>query len=323
MADTSNMTAKQFRQYIYNLEREATNNVVKREFDTERQLENMYQTATNRIQGQIDDFYLKYANENGVSVAEARKKASKMDVEKYAKRAKKAVKDKDFSPQANEWLKTYNLKLKTSRLEIMKADINLELLGMYSDLEKEAIASMVAEARAEAVRQAGILADSAQGAVKRIKAVADSDIFGAEFSRYIWGANGHYDQTRKEVFRAISNMNVDMSGYRKARNELASRMGVSKSHAMRLIRTEQRRIISDTQMNMYDENGFTHYVYVAEFGACDECEPLANKVFLVGDAVMGANIAPMHPNCRCSSYGYIQMQRKVNGEWVDEVPEQI
>ena len=101
------------------------------------------------------------------------------------------------------------------------------------------------------------------------------------------------------------------------------RMGTTEYETMRLLRTENARIGSQSQIEAYEDNDFTHFIYVNEKGACDICEPLGGKMFRVEDAEIGVNMKPMHPNCRCSTYGYIPMQRKVNGVWVDEVPERI
>ena len=75
----------------------------------------------DRMQKEIDGFYMRYAGRNGLTKQEAMKKASEMDVTKFADKAAKAVKEKDFSHATNEWLKVYNLKMKVSRLELLKA----------------------------------------------------------------------------------------------------------------------------------------------------------------------------------------------------------
>lgn len=46
------------------------------------------------------------------------------------------LKERDFSDETNEWLAMYNLKMKTSRLEVLKAEVNLELLKMYDEEHK-------------------------------------------------------------------------------------------------------------------------------------------------------------------------------------------
>ena len=109
-----------------------------------------------------------------------------------------------------------------------------------------------------------------------------------------------------------------MDGYRNERNSLMDKMQTTEYETMRLLRTENARIGSQMQVEAYKENEFTHFIYVAEPGACDICGPLDGKLFPIKDAQIGLNLKPLHPNCRCSSYGYIAMERLVDGKWIDE-----
>ncbi len=310
-------------QLAYERERKAMNDLAMREFDRERAIEAIHKEHIEIIQGQIDGFYMRYAGSEGLTRSEAMKRANQMDVTKFANKAKKAVKEKDFSPETNEWLKTYNLKMKVSRLELLKEEINWELIQMYDKDYQLISESLREEARLELERQAGILGDSVSGARQRIDGIVNSDFYGKNFSERVWGRTGLYQSAQKEVFKSLNKIYATMDGYRRERNRLMQRMGTTEYETMRLLRTENARIRIQSQVEMYKVNEFTHYIFVDEPGSCDICQPLGNKMFKVEDGVMGKTLPILHPNCRCSTYGYIPMQRKVNGVWVDEVPERI
>lgn len=70
---------------------------------------------------------------------------------------------------------------------------------------------------------------------------------------------------------------------------------------------------------MYKENGFTHYRYVCEPGACPICKPMDNKVFKLEDREIGVNAAPMHTNCRCRDYGIIEMFKNGKSNIADDI----
>ena len=72
------------------------------------------------------DFNAKYATKEGISLAEAKRRVSKLDIEEYGRKAAKYVKEKDFSDQANEEMRLYNATMKINRLELLKANIGLE-----------------------------------------------------------------------------------------------------------------------------------------------------------------------------------------------------
>ena len=314
---------KQERQLAYERERKAMNDLAMREFDRERAIEAIHKEHIETIQEQIDGFYMRYAGSEGLTRAEAMKRADQMDVTKFANKAKKAVKEKDFSPETNEWLKTYNLKMKVSRLELLKEELNWELIQMYDKDYQLISESLREEARLELERQAGILGNSAKGARKRIEGIVNADFYGKNFSERVWGRTGLYQSTQKEVFKSLNKIYATMDGYRAERNRLMKKFDTTEYEVMRLLKTENARIGSQVQIEAFKENEFTHYVFCAEIGACDECAPLDGKVFAVEDAQIGLNLRPVHVLCRCSAFAYTQMQRKVNGEWIDEIPDKI
>ena len=301
----------------YNAEREAMDAWAKRDLNIEKLTEQVYQSAMQHITDEVDAFYLRYANRNGVSIKEARKRASDMDVRDYFQKAGEAVRNKDFSDEAEEWLRVYNLKMSTSRLELEKAKINLELLKMYSEIEN-ITNEQLEQARLDEIarqtdliakyeRQAGILGNSVGNPTERLTGVINADFYGANFSERIWSRNGHYASLRKELFKSLNNLSVDMMGYRKERNRLMRIFNTSKYESMRLIRTEHQRVNMQVQHEMAVQNNFTHYTYVAEAGACPHCARLAGKTFKMEDYEMGVTAPIMHPNCRCSVYHHIEM----------------
>ena len=301
----------------YNAEREAMDTWAKRDLNIEKLTEQVYQSSMQHITDEVDAFYLRYANRNGVSIKEARKRADNMDVTDYFQKAYEAVRDKDFSDEAEEWLRVYNLKMSTSRLELEKAKINLELLKMYSEIESITNEQLEQARLAEIARQtdliakyeeqAGILGNSVGNPTDRLKGVVNADFYGANFSERIWSRNGHYASLRKEVFKSLNNLSVDMMGYRKERNRLMKIFNTSKYESMRLIRTEHQRVNMKVQHEMAVANEFTHYTYVAEAGACPDCAKLAGKTFKMEDYEMGVTAPLRHPLCRCSIYHHIEM----------------
>lgn len=314
---------KKERQLAYERERKAMNDLAMREFDRERAIEAIHKEHIETIQEQIDGFYMRYAGSEGLTRAEAMKRADQMDVTAFANKAKKAVKEKDFSPETNDWLKTYNLKMKVSRLELLKEEINWELIQMYDKDYQLISESLREEARLELERQAGILGNSAKGAVKRIEGIVNADFYGKNFSERVWGRTGYYQTTQKEVFKSLNRIYATMDGYRRERSRLMDKFGTTEYEVMRLLKTENARVHIQMQVEVYKANDFTHYIYVDEPNSCEVCRPLGGKMFKVEDAEMAVNLPLMHSLCRCSTYGYIQMQRKVNGEWVDEIPDKI
>ena len=278
----------------YNAERKAQAALIKRDVDRDAILTQLYQESFNRLQAEIDRFYIAYAGKEGLTKQEAMKKASEFDVTKFAEKAKKAVKEKDFSAGTNSWLRTYNLKVNE----------------VFDKARRD-------EYLAEFKRQAGILGISSSGAKKRMQSILDADFYGQKFSSRIWGSKGLQANLQGEVSSSLSRIFTDMMGYKQEMVRLAKKYETSKANAQRLLKTEIARINADTQLAMLKENGFTHMIFVAEHGACDICGPLDKKAIPIDEVEKGVNMFPMHPNCRCSAYGHIKMNYKAGGSTLD------
>ena len=303
---------------LYNAERKAQAELIKRDLDRDRIITQLYQESYDRLQAQIDKFYLGYAGREGLTKQEAMKRASEFDVTKFAERARKAVKEKDFSHKTNSWLRVYNLKMKVSRLELLKAELGLEINSLTSNLDEVFDKARRSEYLAEFKRQSGILGISSSGATKRLEAILNADFYGQNFSSRVWGKTGLQAILQRDVFASLNRIYTDMNGYQKEMKMLASKYGTSEYNAKRLIKTEIARINSDTDHAMLKDNGFTHMIFVAESGACDICKPLNNTAVPIDKVEKGVNMFPMHPNCRCSAYGHIEMKYKDGRSTLDQ-----
>lgn len=301
----------------YNAERKAQSELMKRDLDRDKILAQIYQESFDRMQREIDGFYMRYAGRNGLTKQEAIKRASEMDVTKFADKAAKAVKNKDFSHETNQWLRTYNLKMKVSRLELLKQELALEIQNLIAEVNEVFDKARIDEYLNEYKRQAGILGISSSGAKKRMRAILDADFYGQKFSSRVWGRQGIRENLQRDVFGSLSRVFTDMMGYKQEMKRLAKKYGASESNAQRLLKTEIARIHADTQLEMLKDNDFTHLIYVAEVGACKICGPLDGKAIPIDDAKKGVNMYPMHPNCRCSAYGHIKMNYKKGGSTLD------
>lgn len=301
----------------YNTERKAQSELMKRDLDRDKILAKIYQESFDRMQKEIDGFYMRYASKEGLTKQEAIKKASEMDVTKFADKAAKAVKDKDFSHATNEWLKVYNLKMKVSRLELLKAELALEIQNLTAEINEVFDKARIDEYLNEYKRQAGILGISSSGAKKRMQAILDADFYGQNFSARVWGPLGLRATLQQDVFGSLNRVFTDMMGYKQEMKRLANKYGTSEQNAKRLLKTEIARIHADTQLAMLKDNSFTHLIYVAEAGACKVCAPLDGKAIPIDDVEKGVNMYPMHPNCRCSAYGHIKMNYKNGGSTLD------
>lgn len=268
--------------------------------------------AQDAIQKEMDAQWDSFSNGQKITRSEAIKRANEMDVKAFARKAKKYVKEKDFSPTANKELKLYNLTMRVNRLELLKANIGLELVATFNDLDKYFATELTNAGFAELKRQAGILemTIAKSGYAKLVEQVINSSfrVEGfATFSENLW----MYQTELKADLDKLLVRSVTMGRNPK---QLAPELSKyltdegrenTKFNTQRLMVTETTRVQTGIQEQSYRDADINQYVYIAEPTACKVCLPLNGKIFNVDDMQPGVNTAPMHPFCKCSTAPYV------------------
>src|SRR5690625_3768165 len=85
-----------------------------------KRIRRKYREAQREIEKEINDFYGRYASKEGITVVDARKKVAKIDIEEYKRKAKKYVKERNFTDRANEEMRLYNVTMRINRHEMLK-----------------------------------------------------------------------------------------------------------------------------------------------------------------------------------------------------------
>ena len=272
---------------------------LKREGGYKKRLERLYRTAQEEIVRDIEADIGSFADAEGISMTEAKKRISKHDVEVFSEKAKRYVNERNFGDEANRELRLYNVTLRTNRLELLEARIHLETVGL-ADAEIKMLEEWLGqEAVAEYTRQAGILGmtvPDAEQLNRMAKAIINAEFRNVEFSERVW-------QNQKELQHGLENTirrtiirgeNPRVAG-RELRELVHKEFENKKYAADRIAITEAGRVQVAIQEQSYKDNGITQYLYLAEPSACDICAELDGEVFNVSDMRVGENAPVMHP----------------------------
>ncbi len=281
-----------------------------------KELKKLYEKTADNIEKELQAAYLRYAEKEGLTMTDAMRKVSTFDTTKFAEKAREYVESKDFSYAANEQLRLYNLKMRTSRLELMKREILLETVKLADAEEAMLQKKLNEEASKELARQAGIL-----GLTKAIRDVvlksADkiiwSDLHSATFSQRIWANQAVLVHRLSEgLERSI------LQGYHprewsgKLRDLVRQEMSdTGKENALfaanRIAVTETARVQTAVAMDSFKRGGYKKYIWIAETDArtCDVCGSLDGEIF---DLDGSHPVPPMHPFCRCSIAAYMERE---------------
>lgn len=301
-------------EYWKNRETEAKKHNIQEEAEYNRQIKEIYANMMDEINKEINGFYTKYAAKEGITMAEAKKRVSKLDIAAYERKAKKYVETKDFSDRANEEMRIYNLTMKVNRLELLKANIGLEMGSGFNEMQKYFDKKLTDRTLKEFQRQAGILGKSVLKNEKYAHAIVNASFKNATYSDRIWMYQG---MLKAELEGLLASGLIRGQNPKKLAKHLEKRFGVSAYNAQRLMTTELARVQTEAQKQSFIRNGFDEYVYVActKGDVCPICKGLDDKHFKVDDMMPGENAPPMHPNCHCSVAAY--MDDELYEEWLD------
>ena len=276
------------------------------------QINKYYDYMLDQVQKEINGFYSKYAKKEGITLSEAKKRVSQLDIKAYERKAEKYVKAKDFSEQANLEMRLYNATMKINRLEMLKANIGLELVDGFDDLQKYFEQILTERTLKEFDRQAGILGKTIQNNQQMAHSIVNASFNNATFSDRVWM---YQDMMKAELSKLLRQGLIQGKNPKALARHLEKLFKVRKSDTERLMRTELTRVQIDAQKRSYERNGYEEYEFIAEPTACPICNALDGKVFKVKDLMPSDNAPPMHPNCRCSTAAY--MDREEFDKWLE------
>lgn len=278
------------------------------------EIQEIYANMMDSVEKEIESFFSRYASKEGITMSEAKKKVSNIDIKAYQRKAKKYVKEKNFSDEANEQMRLYNLAMKVNRLELLKANIGLELVAGHDELKSYTGDKLEGAYLEEIKRNASILGDTVIDNAKMAKTVADSSFKNATFSERIWL---NQDQLKNSLSSVLSNALIQGKNPREFIPLIRKKFDVSRCNAERLLRTEIARVQTQAQAESYEANGIDEYEYIACSlkDVCPLCKEMDGKTFKLKDMEIGENAPPMHPNCHCSTAPY--SDRKEYEKWLD------
>ena len=272
-----------------------------------RELAKIYNSSLEDIQRHIDADIQRFAHKEGVSMAEAKRIISKTDVEKFQSTAKRYVEEKNFTPKANKELRRFNVTMRTNRLELLQARINVDTIMLAWEEEQLTAKFITEEVIKEHIRQAGILGMTVPSRSQLeilAKSVLLSDVSGATFSDRIWA---NQNELRNNINQTIERALIRGEHPRKAAASIKRLVrddyGKAKRAADRIAITEVARAQTIAGVEAFKAAEVDKMMWIAEPDACPICSGMDGKVFSIDTS--GLTI-PAHPFCRCSYAGYVE-----------------
>ncbi|MBH9580887.1 minor capsid protein [Staphylococcus felis] len=303
--------------YWQERERKATEYELKLDATRINEIERIANMMVVEIEKEINAFINKYAEFEGLSYKEAKKKIDATDISAFTDKVKIYVANKDFSEKANKELKQYNTKMYVSREEMLKRQIAFIIAYATAQTEVSIKKHLESVVYREFERQAGILGDSVLVTQRLVDSIVDMQFLGVKWSERLWTNS---KEMRQDVEKIVSNVvlrgrhpNEYVKDMRKHLIDTDKRVKSNTERIKTLLLTESARAQSQAMIESFvekDEEG--KYIYLAKIDerTSKVCKGLHRKVFKVKDAKIGENFPPMHPRCRSSAALYVKSEKK-------------
>lgn len=278
-----------------------------------------YDRAILNITREIESFYSKYASNNKITLAEARKRLTPVEVISFNKQAKVYLDEitrlgsSAFTKEYRSYLRALSGRAYVSRLQELTVNIRhqIELLstskendlrdvltGTYDNIYSKSLYDIQSKV------EIGVMFTLPN--TRALEAIVNEKWLGSNYSERIWQDKnsmlGQLEQVLSQEFVRGRGPNV-------VSRDLANKLNVSYSNAKRLVRTELNYISNKAMMQSYvDSEVLDKYQYLATLDnrTSEICIELDSKIFPLKEATVGVNYPPMHPNCRSTTIPYFE-----------------
>ena len=281
------------------------------------ELKKVYEYTLRQLRDEVISWYTRYADENGLSLADARKqldakelKAFKMTLKEYEKLAKQ----QDLSDEYVKMLDQASIRARLSRSQVLYVNLAhyVEQLAKEQELN---LTELLKDVYEDSYYRTAYETQSMQGVYDTFAKVPEASIEkaisrpwaedGKDFSERIWDNKTKLLNTlQSEITRTL----IAAEGTTLLAGRIANRFNVSFSNARRLAETETAYVQETARMDTWKKLHVAKYELIATLDSRTSqlCRQMDGKVFDRADAKPGVTMPPFHCYCRTTTAPYIE-----------------
>jgi SPP1 gp7 family putative phage head morphogenesis protein len=280
-------------------------------------VDDQYVKAMAEIEKEINNWFQKFAANNSMTMAEARKvlssselKAFKMDLKDYIAAGEKL--NTDMDPAWIKKLKSASAVHHIERLEALKIRTQQACEVLYGS-QLGAMNTMVKGIYADSYYNEMFTLQKGLGVGWQVNTLDEkklTDVIkkpwapdGEAFSSRIWK---NRTKLVNELHTEITQSCVTGKSVDDMTKVIQKKMGVSDYNARRLVQTEASHFNSAGTEQSYADTGVKQYQYMSavDDATCGICGDMDGQIFDLSEYEEGVTAPPLHPSCRCTTAPY-------------------
>ncbi len=279
------------------------------------EIERQYRAALREIEGKIAAWYQRFADNNGITMQQARQMLKGRELEEFRWEVSDYIRRGKDNARNGAWasqLENASARVHISRLESLKLQIQQSLETMFGNQLDSVDSAMRRAYKDSYYRMAyeiqkgvGIGWDFASIDGRKIEKVVKKPwaADGKDFSERIWG---NRQKLVHELHTELSKNIITGGDPQKAIQAIARKMGASQYAAGRLVMTESAYFSSAAQKECYQELGVEQYEIVATLDShtSEVCQRMDGEHFPMAQYEAGVTAPPFHVFCRTCTCPY-------------------
>lgn len=272
-----------------------------------------YERILHELDKEISIFYARYAANESVSMADARRMLRDAELEDF-RMSLDEFRAKALAGGFDKELEEVYLRSRISRLQALQTQVELRMMELFSsqrDVLRDHLQERYTDTYYRTVyavsQQMNVASTFARIDPQTVEKILATPWAGSEFSSRIWADK---DKLTRELMQTLSRGFVRGDSLDRMTKEFAKRMGVSESRAAVLIHTESVHMAAEAAEQGYRETGIRSYRFEAalDLKTCTVCGALDQREFPLAERETGINYPPLHPRCRCTTVPVTEFQ---------------
>ncbi|MEA4972931.1 MAG: minor capsid protein [Candidatus Metalachnospira sp.] len=279
------------------------------------EMEAKYNAAIRNIESEIQIFYQRFADNEGIKLADAKKilnsderKAFQMELEEYIKKGAENGVSEDWSKQLESASDIYRMdRLKSLQLQMHE---QIEELAGY---KQQVLSKTLGEIYSEGYYHNIFEVQSLQGYGEAFT-ILDTDKINKVLSKPWTYDNMSYsdkiwknrDTLSYTLDKALTQGIIRGDAPDKIAKAITQEVGVELNNAKRLVLTESAAFSALASRDSYKELNVEKFEYMATLDerTCETCGPMDGQIFKMAEYNIGVTVPPLHPSCRCTTAPY-------------------
>lgn len=297
--------------------------------NTFHQIEPAFDKAERQIQAQIEAWYARYASNNGITLAEARKQLSAAELKELQWDVQEYIKYGQENAMNQQWMKELenaSARFHISRLEALKLRTQQSLevafgneLDSLDDMVKRLYQSGYYHTCFEVQKGFNIGWEIGQIDERKLQKVISKPwaTDGKTFSDRVWQSKTTMvNELHQQMTRTIIQGKAPDEAIKSMTKYLQNKTKNAKYNAGRLVMTEQAFISSAAQKDAFNDLDVEEFEIVATLDShtSDICREMDGKHFHMKDFQPGVTAPPFHVWCRSTTVPYFDDEWGRSGE---------